>query len=243
MALNIRKEPRHSAPKLMIYATPGAGKTTLAAKVGKKPLILDVENGAGYVECDVVEHKDLDTADKFYNVLKELFVEAKSGKLEYDNIVIDSIDEAVRMLEAKMGGAADSGDMKQTIYNGEGSYGNGKKFMENEIRLRLLKVLDALTKYNVGITLVAHASQKKLLDGEGNHVDTVSPKMDEYLMNLFVEHMDFVYYLKNIDGERKLVLESDGIVLAKNRVHRVGEVSLSDVDINELLLPEQKGKK
>lgn len=240
MALNIRKEPKHSAAKLMIYGAAGAGKTVLASKVGKKPLIIDVENGANYIECDVVEHKDVDTADKFYGVLKELLVLAKTGKLEYDNIVIDSIDEAVRMLEAKMGGAADTGDMKQTIYNGEGSYGNGKKFMENEIRLRLLKALDMFAKYNVTITLVAHASMKKLLDAEGNHVDTVSPKMDEYLMNLFVEHMDFVYYLKNIDGERTLVLESDGVILAKNRVGRTSEVSLKDVDINDLLLPEKK---
>ena len=241
MALNIRKEPRPTAAKLLLYGLPGSGKTTLATKIGK-PIILDVENGAGYVECDVIEHKDVSTAEDFYNTLKELFSLAKAGKLEYDNIVIDSIDEAVRMLEAKMSGATDNKDMKQTIYNGEGSYGNGKKFMENEIRLRLFKFLDLFTKYNVGITLIAHASQKKLLDAEGNHLDTVAPKMDEYLMNLFVEHMDFVYYLKNVDGERKLVLESDGVVLAKNRVHRTGEVALSEVDINELLLPEKKGK-
>lgn len=240
--INVRKEPKPTAAKVLLYGLPGAGKSTLSAKIGKKPLLIDVENGANYLDCDVVEYKDVADAEKFYGVLKELFVMAKSGKLEYDNIIIDSIDEAVRMLEAKMGGATDSGDMKQTIYNGDGSYGNGKKFMENEIRLRLFKILDAFTKYNVGITLVAHANQKKMLDAEGNHVDTVAPKMDEYLMNLFVEHMDFVYYLKNVEGERKLVLESDGVVLAKNRVKRTGEVSLSEADINSLLLPE-KGKK
>ena len=242
MTLNIRKEPKPAAAKIMIYGLAGAGKTTLATNIGKKPLILDVENGANYMNCDVVDHSQLNDADHFYGALKELFVQAKSGKLEYDNIIIDSIDEAVRMLEAKMGGATDTGDMKQTIYNGDGSYGNGKKFMENEIRLRLFKVLDAFTKYNVSVTLVAHANMKKLMDSEGNHLDTVSPKMDEYLMNLFVEHMDFVYYLKNVEGERKLVLESDGVVLAKNRVGLSGERTLSEVDINNLLLPEKKEK-
>lgn len=237
--LNVRKEPKHTAYKLMVYGLPGAGKTTLAAKIGKNPLILDVENGAGYVEGNVIEHKDLDTVEKFYNVLRELLSLAKVGKLEYDNIIVDSVDEAVRMLEAKMSGATDSGDMKQTIYNGEGSYGNGKKFMENEIRLRLLKALDLLTNYGVSVTLITHANQKKLLDAEGNRLDTIAPKMDEYLMNLFVEHMDFVYYLKNVDGERSIVLESDGVVLAKNRVGRSGEVSLNDVNINDLLLPEK----
>lgn len=240
MALNIRTEPKPTAAKIMIYGLPGAGKTTLASKIGNKSLILDVENGANYMNCAVVDHSQLTTADQFYGALKELFVQAKSGKLEYDNIVIDSVDEAVRMLEAKMGGATDTGDMKQTIYNGDGSYGNGKKFMENEIRLRLFKILDAFTKYNISITLIAHANMKKLMDGDGNHVDTVSPKMDEYLMNLFVEHMDFVYYLKNVEGERKLVLESDGMVLAKNRVNRVGEVTLSEANINDLFLPEEK---
>lgn len=233
--LNVRKTPKPTAAKLLLYGTSGSGKTSLAAKIGKNPIILDVENGANYIDCAVIEHKDLNTVEKFYGVLKELFVQAKTGKLEYDNIVIDSIDEAVRMLEAKMGGAIDSGDMKQTIYNGEGSYGNGKKFMENEIRLRLLKTLDLFTAYNVSVTLVAHANMKKLMDSEGNHIDTVSPKMDEYLMNLFVEHMDFVYYLKNVEGERRLVLESDGVVLAKNRIGKTGEVSLKDTDINDLL--------
>lgn len=227
-------DPYHSfiANNFVVH---NSGKTSLAAKIGKNPIILDVENGANYIDCAVIEHKDLNTVEKFYGVLKELFVQAKTGKLEYDNIVIDSIDEAVRMLEAKMGGAIDSGDMKQTIYNGEGSYGNGKKFMENEIRLRLLKTLDLFTAYNVSVTLVAHANMKKLMDSEGNHIDTVSPKMDEYLMNLFVEHMDFVYYLKNVEGERRLVLESDGVVLAKNRIGKTGEVSLKDTDINDLL--------
>lgn len=240
--LNVRKEPSHTAYKLMVYGLPGAGKTTLAAKIGKNPLILDVENGAGYVKGNVIEHKDLNTVEKFYNVLRELLSLAKVGKLEYDNIIVDSVDEAVRMLEAKMSGATDSGDMKQTIYNGEGSYGNGKKFMENEIRLRLLKALDLLTNYGVSVTLITHANQKKLLDAEGNRLDTIAPKMDEYLMNLFVEHMDFVYYLKNVDGERSVVLESDGVVLAKNRVGRSGEVSLNDVNINDLLLPEKGNK-
>lgn len=236
--MKIRKEPKPTAPKLLLYALPGMGKTTLAAKIGKKPIILDVENGAGYVKADVVEHSDVADYVSFYKVMGELFALAKTGKLEYDNIVIDSIDELVRMLEAHTSGAVENKDMKATIYKGEGAYGNGRKFMENEIRLRLFKFLDSFTKYNVGITLIAHASQKKLLDADGNHIDTVAPKMDEYLMNLFVEHMDFVYYLKNVDGERKLVLESDGVVLAKNRVGRRGEVSLSDIDINSLMLPE-----
>lgn len=236
--MKIRTEPKTTAPKVLVYGISGAGKTSLASKIGK-PLILDIEGGANYIKGAVVDQEDLNSYEKFYKTLKEIFAEVKSGKFEYDTIVIDTIDELVRMLEAHMSGAAETGDMKATIYKGEGAYGNGKKFMENEIRLRLLKMLDLFTKYNLGVVLVAHANSKELMDSEGNRVDTVSPKMDEYLMNLFVEHMDFVYYLKNTDGKRSVVMESDGIVLAKNRVGRHGEVELDQVDINKLFKPEK----
>lgn len=237
--MEIRKEPKFEAQKLLIHGVSGSGKTTLASKVGKKALILDVENGASAFG-NVVDHSQLDSYEKFYKVLSELFAQAKAKKLEYDNIVIDSADELVRMIEAHQSGALETKDMKATIYKGDGAYGNGKKFMENEIRLRLFKFIDLFIKYGVTITLVAHSNMKSLMDSEGNRIDTVAPKMDEYLMNLFVEHMDEVYYLKNVDGHRSLVLESDGIVLAKNRVGRHGEVSLEDNDINKLLKPEEK---
>lgn len=237
--VNIRKEPKHTAPKLLLYGLSGAGKTTLASQVGKKALIIDIEGGAGAFS-DVVENSEVNDYDKFYGVMKDLFAQAKTGKLEYDNIVIDSIDELVRMIEAYQSGASKTNDMKATIYKGDGAYGNGKKFMENEMRLRLFKFLDLFGKYDIGITLVAHANMKPLLDAEGNRVDMVSPKMDEYIMNLFVEHMDFVYYLKNNEGRRSLVLESDGVILAKNRASRHGEVDINEVDINELLLPPKE---
>ena len=237
--MQIRKEPTFTAQKLMIHGVSGSGKTTLASKVGKKALILDVENGASALS-NVVDHSQLSDYESFYKVMSELFAQAKVGKLEYDNIVIDSIDELVRLIEAHQSGAAENKDMKATIYKGDGAYGNGKKFMENEIRLRLFKFIDLFIKYGVTITLVAHSNMKPLMDSEGNRIDTVAPKMDEYLMNLFVEHMDEVYYLKNVDGKRSLVLESDGVVLAKNRVGRHGEISLDDVDINTLLKPEGK---
>lgn len=237
--MEIRKKPKFEAQKLLIHGTPGVGKSTLASKVGKNALILDVENGASAFS-DVVDNSQLDTYEKFYKTLSEVFALAKAGKLEYDNIVIDSIDELVRLIEAHQSGALETKDMKATIYKGDGAYGNGKKFMENEIRLRLFKFIDLFTKYNVTVTLVAHSSIKSIMDSEGNRIDTVAPKMDEYLMNLFVEHMDEVYYLKKVGDERTLVLESDGVVLAKNRVRRKGEVSLADIDINTLLKPEEK---
>ena len=53
-----------------------------------------------------------------------------------------------------------------------------------------------------------------------------------------------VFFLKkDIAGERVLVLESDDVSLAKNRLGLTGEVKLSEIDINKLLMPQGKEKK
>ena len=46
--------------------------------------------------------------------------------------------------------------------------------------------------------------------------------------------VDNVFYLKNIDGGRSLVLEGDSNVLAKNRLGLTGELELKDVDVNKM---------
>ena len=67
-----------------------------------------------------------------------------------------------------------------------------------------------------------------------------SPKIDVNTMNVFVEWCDQVFYLKkDANGDRYLVLDSDMVALAKNRLGMSGEVKLSDIDINELLTPRK----
>ena len=81
------------------------------------------------------------------------------------------------------------------------------------------------------------------MNAEGNDVEQITPKIDVNTMNVFVEWCDNVFYLKkDIAGERVLVLESDDSALAKNRLGLTGEVKLSEIDINKLLMPKGKEK-
>ena len=225
-----------TAPKLMLYSLPGVGKSTLASKL-KKPIFLDFEGGLNYIDCSRTEQiTDLDT---FYTYLVELY---RAGEREYDTIVIDSVDWLVRKVVEKAAGI-NKDNLTETLNRSNGGYGNGKQVLENHIRTKLLPTLVALNKKGYGICLIAHAERKDMMDADGVDTERITPKIDINTMNVFVEWCDQVFYLKkDANGDRVLVLDSDMNALAKNRLGMSGEVSLADIDINELLQPK-KGKK
>lgn len=237
--MEVLKGQTLTAPKLMLYGLSGVGKSSLAAKL-KNPLFLDFEGGLNYLGVDrTPQYLDLDV---FYKDLVELYHKAKAGKREYDTIVIDSVDWLVRKVVEKAAGI-DKHNLTETLNRSNGGYGNGKQVLENQIRTMLLPMLVTLNKQGYGICLVAHAERKDLMDADGVDTERIAPKIDVNTMNAFVEWCDNVFYLKNIDGERYLVLEGDSNVLAKNRLELTGEVKLADVNINELLIPKKGDKK
>lgn len=236
--MQVLKGQTLTAPKLMLYGLSGVGKSSLAAKL-KNPLFLDFEGGLNYLGVDrTPQYLDL---DEFYKDLIELYRKAEAGKRVYDTIVIDSVDWLVRKVVEKAAGI-DKHNLTETLNRSNGGYGNGKQVLENQIRTMLLPLLVSLNKQGYGICLVAHAERKDLMDADGVDTERIAPKIDVNTMNTFVEWCDNVFYLKNINGERFLVLEGDSNVLAKNRLELTGEVKLADIDINELLMPKKGDK-
>ena len=223
-----------TAPKLMLYSLPGVGKSTLAEKL-KRPIFLDLEGGLNYIDCDRTEQ--ITDLDDFYKDLVELY---RAETREYDTIVIDSVDWLVRKVVEKAAGI-DKNNLTETLNRSNGGYGNGKQVLENHIRTKLLPTLVALNKKGYGICLVAHAERKDMMDADGVDMERITPKIDTNTMNVFVEWVDNVFYLKkDANGERYLVLDSDMVALAKNRLSLSGEIKLADVDINKLLMPTAK---
>lgn len=237
--MQIVKGQTLTAPKLMLYGLSGVGKSSLAAKL-KNPIFLDFEGGLNYLGVDrTAQYTDL---EDFYKDLVELYRKAEAGKREYDTVVIDSVDWMVRKVVEKAAGISKV-NLSETLNRSNGGYGNGKQVLENHIRTKLLPLLVLLNKMGYGICLVAHADRKDLMDADGIDTERIAPKIDVNTMNVFVEWVDNVFYLKNINGERYLVLEGDSNVLAKNRLGLTGEVKLEDININKLLMPEGEKEK
>ena len=226
-------------PKLILYGASGVGKSTLASKL-ESPILLDIEGGVNYLDCP--RTPQITSLDEFYSILIDLGRNRDTTYKDYKTVVIDSADWLVRLIVEKAAGI-DINNIDMTLNKSNGGYGNGKLVLENEIKTRLLPFLSKLNLKGYGICLVAHSDQKILLDSEGVKTETITPKIDVNTMTTFVEWSDFVYYLKKKDdGERTLLLDSDGIALAKNRVGLSGEVSLKDNDINDLLKPKKGDK-
>lgn len=232
------------APKLIIHGLPGSGKSTLASKL-KNPVFLDFEGGLSFIDCTRTSQIDDDVTFKTY--LVELINAAKNGKREYDTVVIDSIDWAMRLLEEQAAGIRGKDErtgqkfknLTATLNKANGGYGNGAQYLINLVRSELIPGLSMLNSLGYSICLVAHSTRKTIMGEDGIDIDRIAPKIHDKVFEVFNEWADDIFYLHNENGERYITLEGDDNILAKNRQGLSGSVKLSDVDINELLITKK----
>lgn len=206
-------------PKTMVYGMPSAGKSSLAATL-PDALFLDIEGGLSFLD---VSRVPISTADELMEVLLELF---KTPKQEYKYIVIDSVDWLIKLFESKVSGAGQGRTLEQlmesatlTLNKAQGGYGNGAQTLENYVRNVLMKFLNMLNRKGYGIIFIAHADRKTLLDSDGTNIERLAPKMDLRSMNVFIEYVDNLFYIRrDDDGVHHLIVNPTDIITAKNRI-------------------------
>lgn len=207
------------SPKVMLYGLSGSGKSTLAASL-PDALFLDVEGGLSFLD---VARTPVATAE---DVMADLLELLKAPKQEYKYIVIDSVDWLVHLFASKTSGSGQGATLAQlmesatlTLNKSQGGYGNGKQVLENYIRDALIKFLDKINRRGYGVILIAHADRKNLLDSDGTNIERIAPKMDINSMNVFIEWVDNLFYIKkNSDDTRSLIVSQTDVVIAKNRM-------------------------
>lgn len=207
------------APKVMLTGLSGAGKSTLASTL-PKALFLDIEGGLSFLDVDKTP---VATADELMDDLLKIF---QAPKQEYKYIVIDSVDWLVKLFASKTTGSGQGKTLPQlmesaslTLNKAQGGYGNGKQVLGQYIQDVLIKFLGMLNRKGYGIILIAHAEKKSLMDADGVSIDRIAPKMDVNSMNVFIEWVDNLFYIKrNDDGTHHLIVNPTDAVMAKNRI-------------------------
>lgn len=240
--MNITTKGAPLAPKVLLYSTPGAGKSTLAARL-PDILFLDIEGGLSFIDGVARNATKYTKLTEFCRDLLELVKTSGDAKFPYKYIAIDTVDWLSRLIVQQVAENTSGknllelfNDQKNTLNRAGGGYGNGKQMMENYVRNIILPALTKLNDNGVGIVLIAHAEVKSVLESDGTSIDKVTPKIDPNTMNVYTEWVDNLFYLqKHDDGKRELILEGSETVLAKNRMGLTGSVPVDGLDFHKLI--------
>ena len=168
------------AQRVVLYGVESIGKSTFASNF-PKPLFLDVEGGTAHLAVDRVE---INSADELNSALAEV------KKLNYQTIVVDSIDWTERLVVESL--------LQQNKKTSIEDWGYGKGWvMVAEKMSRLLTIFDELIALNINVVLIAHSKVQRVEPPDlMTAYDRYELKMSKQSSPLIKEWADELWFLK-----------------------------------------------
>jgi hypothetical protein len=229
--LSITRETKARAPKGIVYGPPGIGKTTFGAGAGG--VILDTENGIPQ-GLDALHTPYLDSWHKISDCLTSILTIGEKPSA----IVIDTCDWMLRRIEEHVSGTDGSiKGMASTLNKAQGGYGNGKQVLRNYVYQYLLPTLDKLVNQGVAVLLLAHTVRRELTTMEGATFERSMPAIHPDLSDTMIEWSDFVGAATAQSGQRVLILQETGQLVAKNRYGITNAIPLCWSSFVDVLRP------
>lgn len=218
---SITRETASRAPKGIVYGPPGIGKTTFGASTGG--VILDTENGIPQ-GLEALHTPYLDNWPKIADCLGSILEVSEKPSA----VVIDTADWMLRRIEEHVSGTDGSiQGMNKTLNRSHEGYGNGQAVLRNYVYQYLLPTLDRLVNSGVAVVLLAHTERRELTTQEGATFERSMPQLHKVLANALIEWSDWVGAACTIAGQRMLVLQETGQLIAKNRYNITNPIPLS----------------
>lgn len=203
---------------ILIYAPPGAGKTTALGKVadriaketGKRSLLLDVDRTSGVLKgnknIDIVYIDNIDTWTSYSEVLQELMDMKENGKFKYGAVFTDNVSELERCILSDLGRKGkNKGVPAQADY----------QYMQFKLvnSLRYMKSLGVVTVWT------AWETTEDIVHLDGTKYTRKIPKISKKIVDNICGLCDMVGNLiVKSDSTRGFILESMQNVYAKNQV-------------------------
>jgi hypothetical protein len=199
-------------PRITIYGTEGAGKTT-AASEAPNPIFIGVEDGTGLIDVARFPLPDDVTLDDIRDAVAEL----TDKPHDYKTIVLDSLD----WIEQVVWRDLCTEERVSSIEKVGKGYGKGYTAAFERTKALVADLSRLRDKRDMTIVMIAHAQVKTFLNPAGDDYDRYSPKLHKATAALWCEWSDVVGFL---DQETLVVEDEDtgrakGIATGKRLLH------------------------
>lgn len=191
--------------KGIIYSKPGVGKTTVAALLPGRTLVLDIDGTAqvlsGYDNVDVAQ---IDTEHP-HKSIAEFYSHAKMHIAEYDNVFIDNLTHYQKLWLMAKGRNTKSGmpELKDyALYD-----------------THLLEMVVMFNELDANVFFTAWETTRQITEESGQIYNQFIPDIRDKIVNhiMGVEHV-VARLIKKADDTRGFMLEGNQSVYAKNHL-------------------------
>ena len=205
----------------LFYCSTGVGKTTTAGIIAEKSkgktLILDVDRtiatslGKGEIvkdisRIDIRQVDNIHTWNDWESTLKELSELKNSGKLDYENIVVDNISELERCILSDLGS---QGKNKGVPAQADYQY----------MQFKLVNSLRFMKSLGTNVIWTAWETYENYTMADGTQYTRSYPKISAKIVDNICGLCDVVgKIIAKQDGTRGIVLEATQNVYAKNQI-------------------------
>ena len=208
--MELVKDLKATGTSTLMYANPGAGKTTALSMLPGKTLIIDVDKGTS-VLSDKPENVDIVRLKPDLSNLKSIIDEVK--ELDYDNVCLDTVSE-----------------LEKTMLTNYGRIGKNDGAPEighyNKVGFKLadyIRELRNLTDKGINVIVTAWEDNKEIVEPSGEKYSVLMPmvRKSSEICGLFDTVARLIVSDKKENaGERFFVLEASANVFAKDRISK-----------------------
>lgn len=196
---------RSKKAKIIIYSKPGDGKTTVAAKLPGKTLLLDIDGTSqvleGYSNVDIAK---IDP-EKPHDSILEFYGYAKANIAKYDNIFIDNLTHYQKLWLVNKGEKTKSGMPELKDY---ALYDN-----------HLLKLVEVFNALDANVIYTAWETTRSIIHDDGQQYNQFIPDIRDKIVNHVMGIVHVVARLvRKADGSRGFILEGNQSIFAKNHL-------------------------